>query len=108
MLKSRLQWPGVPFALLSAALFGASVPFSKQLLSSVDPWLLAGLLYVGSGIGLSLFLILRTTTGQRKAEASLDRESIPWLIGAVMARRSDGRLGQCGYRCSLPMLGDRQ
>jgi drug/metabolite transporter (DMT)-like permease len=84
MLKSHLQWPGVPFALVSAVLFGASVPFSKQLLRGVDPWLLAGLLYIGSGIGLSLFLILRTTTGQRKAEASLDRESMPWLTGAVV------------------------
>jgi len=84
MLKLRLQWPGVPFALVSALLFGASVPFSKQLLRSVDPWLLAGLLYIGSGIGLSLFLILRTTARQRKAEASLDRESMPWLTGAVV------------------------
>src|SRR5215212_8027223 len=83
MLKSPLQWPGVPFALISAVVFGASIPLSKQLLRSVDPWLLAGLLYIGSGIGLSLFLILRTTASRRKAEASLGRASMPWLIGAV-------------------------
>jgi hypothetical protein len=52
-LETNHQWPGVPFALLSAILFG-SVPFSKQLLSNIDPWLLAGLLYIGSGLGLSI------------------------------------------------------
>ena len=46
--------PGILFALMSAALFGASTPFAKLLLGSVDPWLMAGLLYLGAGIGLRL------------------------------------------------------
>ena len=42
---SRTRLPiGVVYALTAAALFGASTPFSKLLLGSVDPWLLAGLL----------------------------------------------------------------
>ena len=36
-------WPGVPFALGSAVLFGASAPLSKLLIGSIDPWLLAGI-----------------------------------------------------------------
>ncbi len=40
-------WPGVPLALASAVLFGASAPFAKLLLGSTDPQLLAGLLYLG-------------------------------------------------------------
>ncbi|MFZ1425316.1 MAG: EamA family transporter, partial [Geminicoccaceae bacterium] len=47
-------WPGVPLALASAALFGASTPLAKLLLGGIDPWLLAGLLYLGAGIGLAL------------------------------------------------------
>ena len=44
---------GVVYALAAAALFGATTPLSKLLLGGVDPWLLAGLLYLGSGCGLS-------------------------------------------------------
>jgi drug/metabolite transporter (DMT)-like permease len=36
--------PGILLALLSAILFGASTPFAKLLLGSVDPWMMAGLL----------------------------------------------------------------
>ena len=45
---------GVLFALLSAALFGASTPAAKALLGSIDPTVLAGLLYCGAGIGAAL------------------------------------------------------
>jgi len=41
---------GVAGALLAAALFGVSTPFSKLLLGRIDPLLLAGLLYLGFGI----------------------------------------------------------
>lgn len=39
-------------ALGAALFFGASTPFAKQLVEQMSPLLLAGLLYVGSGIGL--------------------------------------------------------
>jgi hypothetical protein len=42
---------GISIALLSATLFGASTPFAKLLLGSVDPWMLAGILYLGAGFG---------------------------------------------------------
>ena len=47
------------YALAAAVLFGASTPFAKVLVGTVDPILLAALLYLGSGIGLSLTLLLR-------------------------------------------------
>jgi drug/metabolite transporter (DMT)-like permease len=48
----NLLWPGVPLALASALLFGASTPFAKVLVETSNPQLLAGLLYLGAGIGL--------------------------------------------------------
>ncbi|MGQ4808313.1 hypothetical protein NKDENANG_01694 [Candidatus Entotheonellaceae bacterium PAL068K] len=42
----------VLFALLSAALFGAAMPISKGLLTSLSPFQLAGLLYLGAALGL--------------------------------------------------------
>lgn len=49
----------VVYALLAAALFGASTPFAKLLVGEHPPILLAGLLYLGSGTGLMLFRLVR-------------------------------------------------
>jgi drug/metabolite transporter (DMT)-like permease len=70
----------VGYALLAALLFGASTPFSKLLLGHTPPALLAGLLYLGSGLGLTLVLLLRRG---RSTEASLTKPDLPWLAGAV-------------------------
>jgi drug/metabolite transporter (DMT)-like permease len=50
-LRQWVAWPGAPLAMGSAALFGASTPLVKALLGEgISPWLLAGLLYLGSGM----------------------------------------------------------
>lgn len=71
-------------ALAAAGLFGLSTPLAKTLLGTVPPVLLAGLLYAGSGIGLSLWLLLRGLRRQAPPEASLARKDLPWLGGAVL------------------------
>ena len=79
-MKSPVSWPGAPMALASAALFGASTPLAKLLLGGgVDPWLLAGLLYLGSGIGLGLVHLGRGALGVPAPEAPLRRGDLPWL-----------------------------
>jgi len=73
-------------ALAAAALFGASTPVAKRLLDDVSPMLLAGLLYLGSGLGLSLAtLVTRRTRSGGAGEAALRRRDWPWLAGAVVA-----------------------
>jgi hypothetical protein len=54
-MEARLGQPGVMAALGAAILFGAGTPLAKSLLEVVDPWLLAGLLYLGSGLGLTAY-----------------------------------------------------
>lgn len=66
--------------LAAAALFGAGTPFAKLLLGAIDPWLLAGLLYLGSGLGLGLWRALR-----RAPRVSLPSDQRMWLAGAVLA-----------------------
>ncbi|GLS43553.1 DMT family transporter [Methylobacterium brachythecii] len=77
-------WPGVPLALSSAVLFGASAPFAKLLLGDVSPQLLAGLLYLGAGIGLSLVHGGRAILGIPAQEAPLRRHDVPWLVAVVL------------------------
>jgi drug/metabolite transporter (DMT)-like permease len=80
---------GVAFAVGAAVLFGASTPFAKLLLGKTEPVLLAGLLYLGSGGGLTLWRLLSRlhsqSKGRRPREASLRRADLPWLAGAILA-----------------------
>ena len=78
-------WPGVPLALLSAVLFGVSTPLAKLLLGTVDPWLLAGLLYLGAGLGLVVVQLLRNVLRLPAVEAPLRRSDLPWLAAVVIA-----------------------
>ena len=77
---------GIVLALLSAVLFGASTPFAKLLLGNgINPWLLAGLLYLSSGIGLSLVHFGRHFLGIAATEAPLRRADLPWLALVVLS-----------------------
>jgi len=74
-------------ALGSALLFGASTPLAKLLVGDVPPLLLAGLLYLGSGLGLGVLLALRWTRERRSGRAAtslgVPRAEFPWLLGAI-------------------------
>jgi drug/metabolite transporter (DMT)-like permease len=64
----------IAYALSSAALFGASVPFAKILIGNgISSGLLAGLLYLGSGIGLSAIISFSRLAGRNLVEAPLRR-----------------------------------
>lgn len=76
---------GVGAALLAALLFGAGTPLAKALMTGMGPWMLAGLLYLGSGLGLATLSLVRRTQ-----PAQLVTAEWSWLIGAVL---SDGVVG---------------
>jgi drug/metabolite transporter (DMT)-like permease len=77
---------GVGSALLAGILFGASTPLAKRLIQDIDPWMLAGLLYLGSGIGLGAYMALRyAMRAGRAKEASLRGADRWWLAAAIMA-----------------------
>ncbi|BAK82866.1 DMT family transporter [Komagataeibacter medellinensis] len=75
---------GLALALLSAVLFGASTPFAKLLLGGMPAQMAAGLLYLGSGLGLAVVLgaraALRLPTHD---EAPLGGRDLPWLLGVI-------------------------
>jgi drug/metabolite transporter (DMT)-like permease len=75
---------GFIYAIIAATLFGASVPASKVLLGSVSPWLLAGLLYAGSGIGIFAITLLRSCLRITiLMESPLKGRNWLWLAGAT-------------------------
>ena len=74
---------GALCGLAAAALFGASAPLSKKLLPEVSPLVLAGLLYLGAGLGLALARAWPARRGEA-AEASLARKDLPLLAAIVV------------------------
>lgn len=71
------------FALLAAALFGISAPLAKALGAGMSPLMLAGLLYLGSGLALATLRLARRVRGAG-AESPVRRQAWPWLLGAVV------------------------
>jgi drug/metabolite transporter (DMT)-like permease len=78
--KDGLRRPGVLAALAAALLFGAGTPLAKWLLDAVNPWMLAGLLYLGSGVGLTFYRRLSHAPAVR-----LPRKEVPWFAGAILS-----------------------
>jgi drug/metabolite transporter (DMT)-like permease len=76
---------GIVLALMSAALFGASTPLAKIMLGNVDPWMMAGLLYLGAGIGLAVVHLSRRVLRLPAVEAPLRRSDSLWLAAVITA-----------------------
>jgi drug/metabolite transporter (DMT)-like permease len=81
--RHRRPRAAIGCALASAALFGASTPFAKMLLGEISPWLLAAILYLGSGLGLAAWIALSAITSKPGRTAPLERRDWPWLAGAI-------------------------
>jgi drug/metabolite transporter (DMT)-like permease len=76
-----MQLPVIFIALLSALLFGAATPISKNLLSQLSSFQLAGLLYIGAAIGV-IFIVVRD--GKFILPWRMDRKNAFRLLGAVI------------------------
>lgn len=76
---------GILLALSSAVLFGASAPLAKLMLGTVDPWMMAGLLYLGAGLGLAAINMSRNLLGIPAIEAPLRRHDMLWLAAVIVA-----------------------
>jgi drug/metabolite transporter (DMT)-like permease len=68
-------------AVLAALLYAINMPASKLLLRDVPPTVMAGLLYLGAGIGIGLLYLFlgRGTQNQKLARADL-----PFVIGMIL------------------------
>jgi drug/metabolite transporter (DMT)-like permease len=86
-MSGRVGYAGVAAALASAVLFGVTTPIAKQLLGGAQPLLIAGLLYLGSGLGVSA---LRLIQDRGWSATGLAPGDWPWLalttlVGGIIA-----------------------
>ena len=74
------------YIFISAACFGISPPLAKLLVADIPPVALAGLLYTGAFLGLSLYSLVGKAwlTAPHEQKASLRGKDIPWLAAATL------------------------
>lgn len=80
---SKYRW-AIFFATLAAVLYALSVPLSKILLRCVQPTMLAAFLYIGAGVGMALFSLLRSPLRLPRNEAKLTHRDLPYTIAMVV------------------------
>ena len=76
---------GAMSGLASAILFGISAPLAKLLLPRIDPWVLAGVLYLGAGVGLSLLRAVRAMSGTNPIDTQSRLQGQDWPLLVAIA-----------------------
>jgi drug/metabolite transporter (DMT)-like permease len=69
---------GIAYALVAAILFGASTPLAKMLIDTVSANMLAGLLYLSSGVALASWRIFIPSSAK-----FVQRGSMKWLVLSI-------------------------
>ena len=64
-----------------AALYAINIPFSKLLLTQVQPTMMAAFLYLGAGLGLLVYGLLG---GEKEKSEPLTKAELPYTIGMVV------------------------
>lgn len=92
MTPTQMRTPLSLYAIVAALLFGLSTPAAKLLLGDTSPWMLAGLLYLGSGLGLGLVAVGRKILRPDVTTARIPAADWKWLLLAICF---GGILGPC-------------
>lgn len=103
MLKTKYNL-AVSYAILAAALYAISCPFSKILLNKVPPTMMAGLLYLGAGIGMSVIGLFRYKTGNIKKEMRITKKELPFAVAMVVLDIMAAILLMIGLNLTTPAI----
>jgi drug/metabolite transporter (DMT)-like permease len=75
---------GILLAILAASLYAINFPFSKLLLNYVPSTLMAGLLYLGAGMGMGIIALLRRIRKTPGTEEPFSRIDIPFVVAMIV------------------------
>ena len=75
---------GILLAILAAALYAISSPFSKLLLDYVPSTLMAGLLYLGAGMGMGVIALIRRFRKSPRTEVPFARSDLPFVLAMIV------------------------
>lgn len=69
------------YAIAAAALYAINIPFSKLLLTQVQPTMMAAFLYLGAGLGLLVYGLLG---GEKEKSKPLTKAELPYTVGMIV------------------------
>lgn len=75
---------GIFLAILAAALYAINSPLSKILLDYMPPTLMAGLLYIGAGVGMGVILLIRKMRKTPQSEEKITKEDLPYTLLMIL------------------------
>lgn len=70
------------YAILAAVFYAINIPCSKLLLSTVPSSIMAGLLYLGAGMGVGMMFLFRAKHADR--QSFLTKKDLPYTVGMVV------------------------
>ena len=74
---------GIALAILAAALYAVNSPFSKLLLDYVPSTLMAGILYIGAGLGMSVVAVFRKLNKTERSDERITRADLPYTFAMI-------------------------
>ena len=75
---------GIFLAILAAGLYAINSPFSKLLLEYVPSTLMAGLLYIGAGLGMGVIAFVRKVRKIEQTEEKITRADFPYTLAMIV------------------------
>ena len=81
MQMKNMSKTAIIYAILAAALYAVNIPLSKLLLNNIPPTLMAGFLYLGAGIGISLLSIIHK---EKDETQKLTKAELPYTLGMIV------------------------
>ena len=72
------------YAIVAAALYAINVPFSKMLLQSVEPTMMAAFLYLGAGLGMFVYSLVSKATGKAVPTEPFTKKELPYTVAMVV------------------------
>ncbi len=75
---------GIFLAILAAALYAVNSPLSKLLLTYLPPTVMAGLLYLGAGLGMAIVALIKKKSNNPVNESKLTKKELPYTIAMIL------------------------
>ena len=83
-MKKQTSAYGIFLAILAAALYAISAPFSKILLEYVPSTMMAGLLYLGAGMGMGAVALFRKGSKKTFEEEKITKAELPYTVAMIV------------------------
>ena len=75
---------GIMLAILAATLYAINAPFSKLLLEYIPSTIMAGLLYIGAGLGMSVIALVRKVSKTERTEEKITKADFPYTLAMIL------------------------